>query len=201
MIGCSTMPPMASRRPYDSPVRRQAMEETRERIVTAGVELARDLATWDWTELTFRAVAERAGVGERTVYRHFPSERALHAAIMRGLAEKAGVDYDQVTLETVAETSARVFRSMGAFQASRTVATPSDPAFVEEDQHRRDALLNAVAKERPDWPRRDRERLAAALDVLWGPPTYERLVDQWGFTPKQAVAVVSWAIERLIADA
>jgi AcrR family transcriptional regulator len=177
------------------------MEETRERIIVAGVDPARELKTWDWAELTFRAVAARAEVGERTVYRHFPTERALHAAIMRGLAEKAGVDYEQVTLDTVADTAARVFRSMGALQAARSVNVPTDPAFVEEDQHRRDALLNAVAKERPDWSKRDRLRLAAALDVLWGAPSYERLVDQWGFTPKEAMAVLSWAIERLVTDA
>ena len=178
---------MTSRRPYDSPVRRQAMEDTRDRIVAAGVELALGFTSWDWTDLTFRVVAERA----------------LHAAIMRGLAEKAGVDYEQVTLDTVADTAARVFRSMGAFQAGSTanVNVPTDPAFLEEDKHRRDALLNAVAKERPDWSKRDRMRLAAALDVLWGPPSYERLIDQWGLTPKQAMAVLTWAIERLVADA
>ena len=194
---------MVTRRPYDSPVRRQAMEETRERIIAAGVELALGSKGWDWSDLTFRAVAERAGVGERTVYRHFPTERALHAAIMRGLAEKAGVDYEQVTLDTVADTAARVFRSMGAFQASSkaNVDVPTDPAFVEEDQHRRDALLNAVAKERPELTKKERAQLAAALDVLWGPPSYERLVDQWGFTPKEAMATLRWAIARLVDDA
>ena len=194
---------MATRRSYDSPVRRQAMEETRERIVAAGVELALGLERWDWADLTFRAVAEQAGVGERTVYRHFPTERALHAAIMRGLAEKAGVDYEQVTLDTVADTAARVFRSMGAFQAggSTNVNVPTDPAFVEEDQHRRDALLNAVAKERPELTKKERARLAASLDILWGPPSYERLIDQWGFSQKEATAILRWAIDRLIADA
>ena len=192
---------MTSRRPYDSPVRRQAMEQTRERIVAAGVELVVGFTSWDWTDLTFRAVAERAGVGERTVYRHFPTERALHAAIMRGLAEKAGVDYDQVTLDTVADMAARVFRSMGAFQAAHALDAPTDPAFIEEDQHRRDALVGAVNKERPDWPKRDREWLAAALDVLWGPPSFERLIDQWGYKPKEAMAILEWAIDRLIADA
>lgn len=179
------------------------MEETRERIVAAGVELALGLERWDWAYLTFRAVAERAGVGERTVYRHFPTERALHSAIMRGLAEKAGVDYEQITLDTVADIAARVFRSMGAFRAGGTanVNVPTDPAFVEEDQHRRDALLNAVAKERPDLTKKERARLAAALDILWGPPSYERLIDQWGFTQKEAMAVLKWSIDRLTADA
>ena len=46
--------------------------------------------TWDWRDLTFRSVAERAGVGERTVYRHFPTERHLHDAVMERLESEAG---------------------------------------------------------------------------------------------------------------
>jgi len=42
-------------------------------VIAAGSELVRQLPSWDWREVTFRAVAERAGVGERTVYRHFPT--------------------------------------------------------------------------------------------------------------------------------
>ena len=74
--------PASSRRRYDTPVRAQKVAATRERIVQAGSELVHGFASWDWQELTFRAVAERAGVGERTVYRHFPTERHLHDAVM-----------------------------------------------------------------------------------------------------------------------
>jgi AcrR family transcriptional regulator len=186
------------RRRYESPVRRQGMVETRDRIVAAGVEVVRTLKTWDWTDLTFRAVAEGAGVGERTVYRHFPTERALHAAIMAGLAKEAGVDYDSVTLATVADTAARVFRSLGSLAPAPVIEPPLDPAFVEADQQRRDALLRAVASERPELPEFEQVRLAASLDVLWSPATYERLVDQWGMTPKDATALIGWAIDAVI---
>lgn len=189
------------RRRYDSPVRRQGMEATRERIVAAGVALVRGFTTWDWTDLTFRAVAERAGVGERTVYRHFPTERVLHAAIMAGLAKQAGVDYESVTLATVAETAARVFRSFGSMQARQALEPPSHPAFVEADRQRRDALLRAVAIERPAWSDRQRVMLAASLDLLWAVPSYERLVVQWGLKPKEATGVIAWAVETLIGPA
>jgi len=106
-------------------------------------------------------------------------------------------------VDTVADTAARVFKSMGAFQANThaNVNVPTDPAFVEEDKHRRDALLNAVAKERPELTKKERARVAATLDILWGAPSYERLIDQWGFAPKEAMAVLKWAIDRVIADA
>jgi AcrR family transcriptional regulator len=53
-------------------LRQQKAAGTRQRIVKAGSELAHESASWDWKALTYRAVAERAEVGERTVYRHFP---------------------------------------------------------------------------------------------------------------------------------
>ena len=51
-----------SRRRYDSSARRAQAARTRERIVAAAVELVHDFASWNWDELTFRAVAARAGV-------------------------------------------------------------------------------------------------------------------------------------------
>jgi AcrR family transcriptional regulator len=187
-----------ARRPYDSPVRRQAMEATRERIVTAGVELVRGFKTWDWTDLTFRAVAERAGVGERTVYRHFPTERILHSAIMSGLATEAGVDYDGVTLATVGDVAQRVFRALGSLHLRPALDPPPDSAFAEADRQRRDALLRAVGAELPQWSDAQRSRLAASLDLLWSAESYERLVDQWDLDPDAAMAIIAWAIDTLI---
>src|SRR5207247_11265534 len=65
------------RRKYDSPLRRQRAAETYDRIVAAGVAILHELPLWKWQALTLRAVAQRAGVTERTVYRHFATEREL----------------------------------------------------------------------------------------------------------------------------
>jgi AcrR family transcriptional regulator len=107
-----------ARRPYDSPVRRRQAAETRDRIVAAGAELVHELPSWDWSLLTFRAVAERAGVGERTVYRHFPTERLLHDAVMQRLEEEAGVSYEGIGVGDLAPLAARIFASLGSYAAS-----------------------------------------------------------------------------------
>ncbi len=184
-------------RRYVSQVRRDQAGQTRERIVVAGVELVRSFDSWDWSGLTFRAVAQRAGVGERTVYRHFPNERGLRDAIMVRLGEEAGVDYEQLSLPAVSEVAGRLFRSLGFFAVADVSSPPNDPTFVAVDQSRREALLRAVARAKPDWPDRDRLRLAAALDVLWGVPSYDRLVSAWGMSPEAAVEVLTWAIDEL----
>src|SRR3546814_8191892 len=123
-------PSRAPRRSYDNSARRQKAEQTRDRIVGAGSELVHEFDSWDWRGLTFRAVAERAGVGERTVYRHFPTERHLHAAVMQRLEAEAGVPYDDVTLDNIGAVTARVFASLQRFPVRETLPAPSDLAFV-----------------------------------------------------------------------
>src|SRR3546814_2683945 len=65
------------RRSYDSTLRRERAALTRDRIVAAGCELLQGSSIRDWRGLTIRAVAERAGVNARTVYRHLGNERGL----------------------------------------------------------------------------------------------------------------------------
>jgi hypothetical protein len=101
----------------------------------------------------------------------------------------------------VPETAARVFRALGSLKLDTRPLSGStpDPAFLAADQQRRDALLHAVAAERPDWSEQQRRTLAAVLDVLWGVPSYERLVDQWDLEPEAAMAVLTWAIGAVVA--
>jgi AcrR family transcriptional regulator len=98
------------RRSYDSTLRRERAAQTRENIVTAGAELVRASSIRDWRGVTIRAVAERAGVNERTVYRHFANERALRDAVMHRLESDAGVDLAEMKLEDFATVTARVLR-------------------------------------------------------------------------------------------
>ncbi len=108
-----------STRSYHSPARQKAAAATRERIVDAGTQLVHGFTTWDWDELTFRAVAERAEVSERTVYRHFPTERHLHDAIMGRLEDEAGIAYEDVELGNLADVTARVFACAQAIRDQR----------------------------------------------------------------------------------
>ena len=186
-----------SRRSYHSPARQKAAAATRDRITDAGARLVREFTTWDWDELTFRAVAERAEVSERTVYRHFPTERHLHDAIMGRLEDEAGIAYENVELDTFAEVTARLFASLGRFAIKDSIGTPHGPAFVGAEAKRHDALDRAVvAAHLPDTQRR---ALAGLLDVLWSPPTYERLVGAWSLDNGEAVEAVQWLITKVIA--
>jgi AcrR family transcriptional regulator len=190
--------PRAPRRRYDSPVRRQQVAEMRERIAAAGAALARELPTWDLRAITFRAVADRAGVGERTVYRHFATERALHDGVMQRLEQEAGVSYEGIGVDDVSAIGAKVFAAFSTFRGAAS-GEVSDPTMAAEDARRRHALLAAVDDATEGWSEEERARAAAVLDVLWSMPSYLRLVSAWQLDAQAATGTIDWVI-RLVVD-
>ena len=59
------------------------------------------------------------------------------------------------------------------------MGTPHGPAFAGADTRRHEALERAVATRAPELPDVQRRALAGLLDILWSPPTYERLIGAW----------------------
>ena len=187
-----------ARRQYDSPLRQQRASETRDRIVSAGCDLLAESSIRDWRGLTMRAVAERAGVNERTVYRHFTNERGLRDAVMHRQEQQAGIDLTALRLDGVADVAARIVASIATHPLP---ARPElDPTLTEASERVRGALLRAVADETEGWSAGDQQVAAAMFDVLWGMSPYERLVADWGLDADQAVAGITWVI-GLIEDA
>lgn len=187
-----------ARRTYDNRARQQKAAQTRERVVAAGSELVHAFDSWNWRDLTFKAVAERAGVGERTVYRHFPTERHLHDAVMQRLESEAGISYEDVDLTNIDEVTARVFASLQRFSVRKSVDTPQDPTFVGVDARRREALVRAVSAATPAWSAAQQQMAAALLDVLWNVPSYERLVGVWGIDGPDATRAIGWVMAKVI---
>jgi AcrR family transcriptional regulator len=184
-------PAAPERRRYNSPLRRERAADTRARILSAGSELVHGYPSWDWRNLTFRAVAERAGVSERTVYRHFTTEQQLHRAVMRRLEEEAGVSYDGIRLEDVAAVTERVFAAAPSFSVAPSHV---EPHMAEEDRHRRESLLAAVSADAPEWSETEQEMAAAILDVMWAGAAHERLTTIWSLDLANATQAAAWAI-------
>jgi AcrR family transcriptional regulator len=180
-------------RAYDSPVRRERAAATREGIVAAGADLLHESPIWNWHALTVRAVAQRAGVSERTVYRHFTTERDLRDAVLRRLEEEAGIDLrDGLALEDVAPLTRRLFEFVSSFPIAPR--TPRDETVSEANERQRRALLDAVAPHAGGRGETDRVLAAAVLDVLWSVVSYERIVVDWDVDPKDAIRGLTWAI-------
>ncbi len=191
-LGETLSEPTRPRRQYDSPLRRQRAAETRERIVAAGSEILHRYPIWNWRALTVGAVAARAGVNQRTVYRHFASEHELRDAVLARLEEEAGVDLEGMDLEAVPDIATRIFEFVSSFPIEPR--TPRDLTVATANERQRSALLAAVAPATKDWAHIDRTIAAAALDVLWSVVSYERLVADWELDPKEAIRGMTWVI-------
>lgn len=188
----------SERRSYHSPLRRQLAAQTRARIVAAGAELVHGFSSWNWRDLTVRAVAEHAGVSERTVYRHFSNERELQDAVMRRLHEEAGVTLEGLELDQLGNVANRVFAYLSSFAIA--ARPPENITFVTADQRRRDALLAAVEQSTKGWTEAERNIVAAILDTYWTVPFYERLVTAWRLDTDDAARAITWAL-RVLVDA
>ena len=179
-------------RPYDGTLRRERAAETRERILDAGSELIHRTAVRDWKRLTVRAVAERAGVNERTVYRYFGSERGLRDAVLHRNEQEAGIDLAGMQLEDIATVATQIFGHVALYP--REPRPPLDPTLVAAKDRQHDALLSAITVDAEQWPDEERIVAAAVFDVLWSVASYERLVVDWEIDHRQAVRGISWVI-------
>lgn len=185
-------------RSYDSAVRRERAAETHDRIVSAGAELVHALSSWDWRTLTIRAVAERAGVHERTVYRHFATEDQLRAAVIVRLEQESGLRPDGITIEGLPDHVAGLFAYFAKLSSSREPTL--DASLAAEDERRKAGLLAAVQGEVPDWDERDQVLAASLIDVLLSVPAYRRFASGWELDADEATRGVTWLLS-LMADA
>lgn len=185
------------RRTYDNTLRQQQAEATRERVVAAGAELLRNSPVRDWRDLTIRAVAERADVSERTIYRHFEHERGLRDAVMHRLEQEAGIDLASMRLDSIGEVAAQTLQQVSEFPLD--ARPPLDPTLSDANKRQRTALLQAISEHTEGWSEPDREAAAAVFDVLWSVAAYERLIVSWNFDHKEAVSCLTWAIDLVEA--
>jgi len=190
-----------SQRRYDNSRRREAAALTRSQIIEAGCEVVRESAVRDWGGLTIAAVAERAGVSERTVYRHLGSEAGLRDAVISEIQQQAGIDLEALRIGGVADLAELIFRQVSAFRAVATVEL--DPTLQAAAVRQRQALTAATAAAAPGWSEDQQRAASAVLDVLWAPAAYERIALDWGLDTEGAIAALRWAVrlvERAIAE-
>jgi AcrR family transcriptional regulator len=181
-----------ARRAYDSSRRQEMAAVTRRRIVMAGSQLLHASHVRDWEALTIRAVAERAGVNERTVYRHFGNERTLRDAVMQQLETESGIELEGMQLGDVGDLAARIFRHISSFPLA--LGPTLDATLSQTRQRVHGALIDAVTGEAEQWSPLDRTMAAAILDLLWSVGAYERLVRDWDLDADQAIRAITWVI-------
>jgi AcrR family transcriptional regulator len=158
--------------------RRQRSETSRRRIVQAMLELigAGDISP------SAESVAARAGLGLRTVFRHFENMDALYQEINAAMTEELRPVMDapfrsadwRGRLHEMVERRVRIFERIMPFKIAANVHRHQSPFLARKgDEMNRDQRA-ALAAITPDDKRAD-EPLFEALDLLLSFDTWRRL--------------------------
>ena len=177
-----------------STLRRDQANAVRERILVATIEVIEAGG-----DPGMRAVAQAAGISERTMYRYFPSRDELQSAVVPILHERAGApmaedvaglpDYIR-RLFTTFDRNARLARALTkAAWAPTNVSRP----------HNLRALRKLLDAARPEAAQADRESAAASLRVIMSASGWAYLSD-CGFDLEASIRHVQW-LTRIVTDA
>lgn len=170
-------------------------DHTRERIEDALIELMAD-----GDKLNHDQVAERARVSRRTVYRYFPDQAALRAAMWKRLSAAGGMP---ASLEGLLEHLGQTFCNFDAKAPAMTVAmaSPEGRAIRNLMKPERTAAFRSIfAEATVDLPEPDKTWAIATMQLLATGFVWREMRDQWGMTGEQMGIATRWAIETLLAD-
>ncbi|HEY2708050.1 MAG TPA: TetR/AcrR family transcriptional regulator [Caulobacteraceae bacterium] len=181
--------------------RRRRSLDSRARIVAALLELTREGLISPSAEL----VAGRAGVGLRTVFRHFNDMESLYREMsdtieveLRAAAARpfAGATWRARLLEMV-ERRAEGFEAIAPFRRASDVYRRGSKVLQDDHAMLAAALRAILVRETPEHLRRDKARFEA-LDLLLSYEAWSRLRDEQRLSPTQARAALSAAVVALI---
>lgn len=169
-------------------------DHTRQWIVSAAVDLMEQPGAG---LLTNAAIAERAGISERTVYRHFATRDALLDALAAEVMQRLGSPAAPATVAGLLDYPAELFASFEA-QADLTRAALSSDIFPRMRDgpaaQRWVGLQKILAAALPGLPQAERAMAAANLRYLLAATTWHYYRHQFGFSLEQTVGCVRLAL-------
>lgn len=177
-------------------LREQQRAVTRERIVTALREL---VETRHPLEVTMAAVAERAGVSEPTLYRHFPNKRNLFAALGSDLYRKTTAGVAPSNLDELIEFLPTLYQRFAEMEATTrwNLAAPQDEVARPTASERLPILREALGPAFADLQPADSNALLRGLLLLTSPTSLLYWQDYLGVSVEEAAETASWLIRRL----
>jgi len=184
-------------RAYQSEVRREQVQLTRERILAAFVD---ELAGGS-DDFPVRRVAARAGVSVRTVYVHFPDREAQIDAVAAYIEQRLGADAFPATAGELPAYARRRYDNF--FANERILRAQLATGIASEVRKRRRRKLEAAidaAVASTGAPAADVRLAAAMVKQLIGAPCGVQLMDAYGLAREDVTRVGEWAV-RLIVEA
>ena len=149
------------------------------------------------------SIAEAAGMGARTVYRHFPDRASLLNALWDRLREATQTRFPG-TEEEILPLAQTVFRE---FDANETLvrAVLNSPAGTDVRERggieARGSFNQSLAPVLDGLPEREKARIIAVFASIYSAPFWQLLRDRGQLSGPEAEKAVSWALETLLTAA
>jgi AcrR family transcriptional regulator len=179
------------------PSLRQAQRQvTEQRIIEA---LAALIDEEHPLEISMAAVANRAGVSEPTLYRHFPTKRDLFAALAGYQFRAVAAGLAPASADDLAAAVTTVFRRSADMEnVIRWTLAATDPQRVPRPNvQRRLAMLRTALGDAAEGDDDTAQFLLRTVLLLTSPMAWLYWKDYLGLDPAAAAATAGWAIKTL----
>ncbi len=180
----------------------------RDRIIEA---LAAEVAENGLLDLSMAAVAERAGVSQRTIYNYFETKEALVGSLTdwtEEWAERRGsplVVHDLDGIPDAVVTTFQLFEDMGdiatalaRIRSDTLHDTPADERLGSGHARRTEAIRDALAAISPGLDGGDLQALTAIFRTVSSFDMWNSLTKEYGLTSADAGRVAAWAFQAML---
>ena len=178
-------------------LREQQRSVTRERIIGALGEL---IETSHPLEVTMASVAEKAGVSEPTLYRHFPTKRDLFASLGSELYRKTTSGVAPNDVGELIEYLPTLYKQFEEMEATTrwNLAAPKDEVVRPTVAERLPILRQALGDSLAGLSEEEADALLRALLLLTSPTALLYWQDYLDISAEEAATTAGWLIRRLV---
>lgn len=167
-------------------LRQEYKDQTRARILDAAVALIEEAGE---TPLTIAAVATRAGVTDRTVYRHFETREALLHATWTRMQERVASQGFPRTAQAMIDSPLRLFPRFDKSRELVRASLYSEAGLdirMSSNAERQEAMLASVRDAFPGADEQWLRRRAAISQLINSAYAWEVLRQYWGIEGEEA---------------
>jgi AcrR family transcriptional regulator len=178
-------------------LRDRQLAATREQILDVAMDM---LTTGDQNNFSHESIAAAAGMGARTVYRHFPDRAGLLQALWLRLRDKTGTTFP-AREEEIAPLLRSVFYSFDDHEGLvRAILNSAAGTEVRErgGVEGRSAFAHSLSDLLAGRSAAERARVVAVFVAIYSAPFWQLLRDRGGLTGPQAREAAAWLMDVLL---
>ncbi|TIS88770.1 TetR/AcrR family transcriptional regulator [Mesorhizobium sp.] len=186
---------------YESPLRAEQAQATRERILAAVRTM---LERNPYSLLGFDELAVVSGVNRRTIFRHFPTKEALLEAFWASINSSLGVRFWPEREQDLTDLPPDLFAALdaieGVIRASHASATGREMR-LQANAERQRAFRSSLTQVATGMDQKATRQLEAVVQLLFSATAWQTMKDYWGLTGREAGEAAAWAIRALLNTA